>query len=65
MEIEEILKQFPRKSVGRDDVVDAMVAAITATASTDSLQTLPAYPPKDSQGLPMEMVYAFIQPNSV
>ena len=57
-EIEEILKQFPRKFVARDDVVDAMVAAITATASADSLQTLPPCPDKDSQGLPMEMVYA-------
>ena len=64
-EIEEILKQFPRKSVARDDVVDAMVAAITATASADSLQTLPDCPLKDSQGLPMEMVFAIIQPTSV
>ena len=55
-EIEEILKQFPRKLVARDDVVDAMVAAITATASADSLQTLPSCLVKDSKGLPMEMV---------
>ena len=64
-EIEEILKQFPRKFVTRDDAVDAMVAAITATASADSLQTLPSCPVKDSKGLPMEMVYAPVHSASV
>lgn len=59
-EIEEILKQFPRKFVARDDVVDAMVAAVTATACADSLQTLPPCPKKDSRGSLMEMVYASV-----
>ena len=57
-EIEEILKEFRRKVVSRDDAVDAMAAAITAATETRNLQTLPPCPPTDSKGLPMEMVYA-------
>lgn len=56
-EIEEILKQFRRKDVARDDAVDAMAAAITASAQKRNLRTLPPRPPTDSKGLPMEMVY--------
>ena len=48
-----------RKQVACDDVMDAMVAAITATAETAMLRTLPSHPGKDAFGLPMEMVYAF------
>ncbi len=48
-----------RKQVACDDVLDAMVAAITATAETARLQTLPSHLEKDAFGLPMEMVYAF------
>jgi len=58
-EIEEILKQFRRKDIARADAVDAMAAAITAAARKRNLRTLPPRPPKDSKGLPMEMVYAY------
>ena len=47
------------KQVERDDVLDAMVAMITAAAETARLQTLPSHPARDAFGLPMEMVYAF------
>lgn len=58
-EIDEILKDFKRKEVARDDAVDAMVAAVTAAHDAAALRTLPACPPRDSAGLlPMEMVYA-------
>ena len=40
----------------RDDVVDAAVAALTATAS--EFRSLPDEPPIDSCSLPMRMVYA-------
>ena len=56
-EIEEILSQFRRKDVARDDAVDAMVAALTASAEASALRTLPPEPPRDSVGLPMEMVH--------
>lgn len=47
------------KQVERDDVLDAMVAMITAAAETARLQTLPSHPARDAFGLPMEMVYTF------
>lgn len=55
-EILDILQQFPRKVVSRDDVVDAMAAAITAAAPEEALRTLPSSPTRDPKGLPMEMV---------
>ena len=57
-EIDKILKCFKRKEVARDDAVDAMVAAVTADREAAALRTLPACPPRDSAGLPTEMVYA-------
>ena len=56
-EIQGILSQFKRKDVARDDAVDAMVAALTASAEATALRTLPPEPPRDSVGLPMEMVF--------
>ena len=50
-----MLERRPR-GVARDDVVDAMAAAVTATAD-DAIRTLPPRPPRDACGLPMEMVY--------
>lgn len=46
--------------VQRDDAIDALVCAITAAAvlaSPGRVLTLPESPPRDSTGLPMEMVY--------
>lgn len=50
---------FLRKDVARDDVLDALAAAVTARGEGQSggLQTLPENPDKDSKGLAMEMVY--------
>ena len=45
--------------VAFDDILDALVAAVTAYKGSrlDQLQTLPEKPKKDSKKLPMEMVY--------
>lgn len=43
-------------AVGNDDIVDAFVLALTARPGAGSLETLPAEPPVDAEGLPMEMV---------
>ena len=45
-----------------DDILDALVALIVACTSDASLQTVPASPPYDSEGFPMEIVYTE-QPN--
>ncbi len=55
--LEQARAGFLRREVALDDVVDAMVAAVTAKLGAGRYDTLPANPPMDSQGLPMEMVY--------
>ena len=57
-------EKFKRKDVARDDIVDALVAAITAKnrfwrkcPELKTLQILPSDPPEDSCGLRMEMLY--------
>ena len=53
----EALTEFRRKCVARDDVLDALVAAVTARCGYDRLTTIPECPPIDCEGLSMEMVY--------
>lgn len=40
-----------------DDVIDALVLAVTACAPDEQLQRLPPEPSRDAHGLPMQMVY--------
>jgi len=42
----------------RDDLLDAMVLALTAKLGEGDFRTLPAEPPLDAEGLPMQIVYA-------
>jgi predicted RNase H-like nuclease len=56
------MKDYLRKEVSRDDILDALVGLIVGCTSDDALQTVPIKPVKDSFGLPMEMVYTE-QPN--
>ena len=51
-----MLERRPR-GVARDDVVDAMAAAVTAAAGDAALRTLPPRPPRDTRGLSIEMLY--------
>ncbi len=52
------MEQTRRKEVARDDLIDAMVCAVTAAGVWDgSLRTLPEHPERDGRGLAMEMVY--------
>ena len=53
---DEICRLFLRKQVGRDDIADAMVAAVTGRAK--ALKTLPAQPTRDAERLPMQMAWA-------
>ena len=56
-EIEDMLRQFKRREVARDDAVDALAAALTASAPAAALRTLPPRPQEDRSGLRMEMVH--------
>lgn len=49
--------KFSGKNVAKDDILDALAAAVTAWKGHGHLQTAPEGPPEDSKGLPMEMVY--------
>ncbi len=54
-------QRYPRKQVSRDDILDALVAAVIASKESQGLLTIPEKPEIDSKGLHMEMVY-FIKP---
>jgi predicted RNase H-like nuclease len=54
---ESALTQYKRREVARDDIADALVALATALSAPRALWTLPVNPPRDSLGLPMEMVF--------
>ena len=54
--------EYRRRKVARDDILDALAAAVTAKLGLGcpdnyQLRTLPECPPSDCKGLPMEMVY--------
>jgi predicted RNase H-like nuclease len=51
------LAKFKRKDVARDDIVDALAAAVTALWGQRGVNTIPEQPEIDAHGLPMEMVY--------
>ena len=53
-----VAETWPRTQVARDDIVDALVAAVTAKIGYGNLMTLPDEPPVDACGLAMEMVVA-------
>ncbi len=48
---------YPRKKLARDDILDALVAAITASKERQGLSFLPEKATFDSKGLPMQMAY--------
>ena len=53
------LNTYKRKDVAADDILDAMVGAVTAM-HYPGIKTLPEEPIKDEEGLAMEMVYALV-----
>ena len=53
----EACRRFVGGGVGKDDILDALVAAVTARCCHGRLRTIPECPPTDCKGLPMEMVY--------
>ncbi len=46
-----------RNAVARDDVMDALVVAVTAAFPESKLRTLPTTPERDDEGIAMRMVY--------
>lgn len=54
---ERCLAATARRDVARDDIIDALVGAVTARRAP-ALESFPALPPRDAFGLPMEIVFA-------
>jgi len=54
---EQACSMFLRREVARDDIIDAMVCAVTAKFGYGQYLTAPDSPAQDGQGLPMEIVY--------
>ncbi|MGD0627258.1 MAG: DUF429 domain-containing protein [Thermodesulfobacteriota bacterium] len=55
--VERALTTYRRNEVARDDILDALAAAVTAQIGFNRFLTIPEIPPVDSKGLRMEMVY--------
>jgi predicted RNase H-like nuclease len=55
------LQKFKRKDVARDDIVDALAAAVTALLGQGGYNTIPKQHETDAYGLPMEMVYVDLE----
>lgn len=49
--------QFLRRQVAYDDIIDAMVCAVTTKHGYNNYSTVPALPEQDAHGLAIEMVY--------
>lgn len=56
--VEAAAGKYERKEVAWDDIIDALVTAVSAKFEYGRLRTLPAEPERDSFGLPMEIVFA-------
>ena len=54
--VDSVQQEYRRVKVARDDIVDALVGAITASHSS-ALSSFPQDPETDETGLPMEIVY--------
>lgn len=52
-----VLKQYRRKDVARDDIVDAMILAVTARESRGAMRSLPDPLEMDERNLPMAIWY--------
>lgn len=52
-----VLETYLRRDVARDDVVDAMILAVTARESRGELDPLPRPLEKDAEGVPMAIWY--------
>jgi predicted RNase H-like nuclease len=55
--VDDALQKYKRSDLNKDDILDALVASVTARCGFNSLKTIPVAPEYDEIGLPMEMVY--------
>ncbi|MGD9487539.1 MAG: DUF429 domain-containing protein [Calditrichaceae bacterium] len=51
------LSRFKRSDVARDDILDALILAVTAASPPEMIKSIPEHPDKDAYGFPMEILY--------
>lgn len=51
------IQTFKRKNLAKDDILDALVLAITAASPSNTLPSIPENPERDLKNLPMEIVF--------
>jgi predicted RNase H-like nuclease len=56
--IDHVLSTYQRAQIARDDILDALVLAVTAVKGNDKLVSIPETPEFDSRGIRMEIVYS-------
>ena len=55
--LQAVMTGYRRSEVQTDDVLDALVALVTARAESEALRATPNQPESDQNGLPMQMMY--------
>ena len=50
-------QKYIRKELATDDIVDALVLAVTATSLMETIRTIPEIPERDDRNIPMEIVF--------
>ncbi|MHA1522417.1 MAG: DUF429 domain-containing protein [Promethearchaeota archaeon] len=58
VDFDSILHQFPRSQVQKDDLLDALVLALTATEKLGSFKSFPENPTFDERNIPQRIVYS-------
>lgn len=53
----EAKQKYPRKDLAKDDILDAMVLAITAASPVETSCTIPEIPERDERNIAMEIVF--------
>jgi predicted RNase H-like nuclease len=55
--VSDALNNYRRQDVAKDDILEALAAAVTAIAGLNALVSLPDPPEFDDRILPMQMLY--------
>jgi predicted RNase H-like nuclease len=58
--VDRAMEKYPRKDLAADDIVDAIVLAVTAKLVGQNFATFPVNPPKDQYNIRMEIIYPLV-----
>jgi predicted RNase H-like nuclease len=50
-------QKYIRKDLATDDILDALVLAVTANSPMETIRTIPEIPGRDDRTIPMEIVF--------